>query len=184
MKVWPHHWSSVWHYGRSRAGNLLPKLPPTNWDIEYVIPGPRILLCQTAKRIISGPNMLLGQAVKKHSYPKGGKQFPATTYWARLQKNIFILRVGCNFQPQHFIGPGCKKKIILRPGVTISLFLIFDLFILSFDYGLTQPWLCMAALMHVLVVVFIQLTHWGCTLRSASHLPTCLLTQHESTICI
>ena len=39
---------------------------------------------------------------------------------------------------------------------------------------ITQPWLCIAVAMHVLVMAFILLTHWGCTLQSTSFSP-CLL---------
>ena len=51
-----------------------------------------------------------------------------------------------------------------------------------FLHTITHPWLCIAAEMHVLVMDFISLTHWGCILQSASLLLTHFLTKHISFI--
>ena len=75
----------------------------------------------------------------------------------------------------HYMWLG-TSTITIHYGMSCYVFLLYFLFL--FLHTITHPWLCIAVEMHVLIMDFIPLTHWGCTLQSASFLPPKFLTKH------
>ena len=72
-----------------------------------------------------------------------------------------------------------KNLCMFCGGTDHLLWFLYFLYFLSLS-SIAHPWLCIAAAMHALVVAFILLIHWGCTLQSASLLPTCYITKQPS----